>query len=259
MMGATSAGAEPGDLEMSSSRMWRAAAVAGVAAVSVGWVATAVGAAPGGEYDPPIDPSNFVTTVDNPYFPLVPGARWVYAGTTDAGKERIEVEVTDRTKEVLGVPTIVVHDRAFVDGVLEEDTNDLYAQDRQGNVWYFGEDTHEYQGGKAVSSKGSWEAGVDGAKPGIAMQATPRPGATYRQEYYRGAAEDMGTVLAVDASGTVPYGKFSGAVLTKDFSPLEPKLVEHKWYAPGVGLVLEKTLKGGFGRVELITYTQSGT
>jgi hypothetical protein len=241
---------------MSCNRIWQRAAV--VVAVAIGACASAVpvaSASAGNAYDPQIDPANFVPQVDNPYFPLVPGARWVYAGTTDAGKERVEVEVTNQTKTVLGVPTVVVHDRAFIDGELEEDTLDLYAQDLQGNVWYFGEDTHEFKDGKAVSSKGSWEAGVDGAKPGIVMKAKPKLGETYRQEYLKGAAEDMGTVIGVHASGTVPYAKFTSSVRTKDFSPLEPKLVEHKFYAPDVGLVLENTLKGGFGRVELILYT----
>jgi len=241
---------------MPTRRKLRHAAATAVIAIGVtAGLAPVSSAAPRDTYDPKIEPSDFVATVDNPYFPLTPGARWVYEGTTNEGSERVEIEVTDQTKEILGVTTVVVHDLAFIDGELVEDTVDWFAQDRQGNVWYMGEDTHEIKDGKPVSSRGSWEAGVDGAKPGIAMKAKPRVGETYRQEYYKGTAEDMATVLGVHASGSVPYGAFDDAVKTKDFSPLEPKLVEHKFYARDVGFVLEKTLKGGTGRIGLIEYT----
>jgi len=228
--------------------------VATGAVVSVVGAGTVVGAARA-PYDPTLDPASFVTSVDNPYFPLIPGSRWVYAGTTDAGKERVVTEVTDQTETILGIPSVVVHDDAYIDGELVERTTDWYAQDREGNVWYMGEETYEIEDGKPVSSKGSWKAGVDGAKPGIIMLAKPRPGETYRQEYYRGHAEDMATVLGVRASDVVPFVAFRDAVRTKDFTPLEPRLVEHKFYAPDIGLVLEKTLKGGSGRLELVEYT----
>jgi hypothetical protein len=219
-------------------------------------VGTASGASSGAGYDPKIRPEDFVSAVDNPAFPLTPGDRYVYEGHTDAGDERIIVEVTDQKKTIMGVPTIVVRDRAFIDGKLEEATSDWYAQDKDGNVWYFGEATQTYdKQGKPKTTKGSWTGGVDGAKPGIQMLAVPRPGKTYRQEFRRGLAEDFGKVLSANAPATVRVGTFPETVKTKDFTPLEPKLIEHKYYAPGVGLVLEDTIRGGFGRVELVEHT----
>jgi len=206
-------------------------------------------------YEPKVDLTKFVQRVDNPYFPLIPGSRWVYEGDTESGHERIVVEVTRQTKDILGIPAVVVHDQAFLDGELVEDTFDWFAQDRAGNVWYLGEDTQEYEQGTPTTKKGSWEAGVDGAKPGIAMRAHPRSGQSYRLEYLKGEAEDEATILRVDAKAAVPFGQFSDAVKTKDFTRLEPNLLEHKYYAPGIGLVLEKTLKGGSGRIELVEYT----
>ena len=131
----------------------------------------------------------------------------------------------------MGVPTVVVHDKAYVNGRLEESTSDWYAQDRDGNVWYFGEATQTYdKNGKPKTTKGSWTGGVDGAKPGIQMLADPQPGKVYRQEFRRGLAEDFGKVLSVTAAATVPVGTFPETVKTKDFTPLEPKLIEHKYY-----------------------------
>src|SRR4029453_6514466 len=150
---------------MSSTKAWqRAAAGLTIAIGAVAGVAPIAGAAPPASYNPKIDPANFVDGVDNPYSPWVPGARWVYEGDTDAGHERVETEVTRDTKEILGVTTIVVRDKAFIDGELVEDTSDWYAQDRTGTVWYMGEATQEYKKGTPTSTKGSWEAGVDGAK-----------------------------------------------------------------------------------------------
>jgi hypothetical protein len=221
--------------------------------------ASAAGAS-GSGYDPKIRPKDFVSTVDNPNFPLTPGDRYVYEGRTDVGDERIVVEVTDKKRTIMGVPTVVVHDRAFVNGRLEEATSDWYAQDRDGNVWYFGEATQTYDAkGKPKSTKGSWIGGVAGAKPGIQMLADPQPGKTYRQEFRRGLAEDYGKVLSVNAAADVPFGSFPETVKTKDFTPLEPKLIEHKYYAPGVGLVLEDTIRGGFGRVELVEHTSANS
>jgi hypothetical protein len=223
-------------------------------------VGTASGASPasGSGYDPKIRPKEFVSTVDNPYFPLTPGDRYVYEGHTDVGNERIVVEVTDQKKTIMGVPTVVVHDKAYVNGRLEESTSDWYAQDRDGNVWYFGEATQTYdKNGKPKTTKGSWTGGVDGAKPGIQMLADPQPGKVYRQEFRRGLAEDFGKVLSVTAAATVPVGTFPETVKTKDFTPLEPKLIEHKYYAPDLGLVLEDTIRGGFGRVELVEHTSA--
>ena len=137
-----------------------------------------------------------------------------------------------------------------------EDTFDWYAQDADGNVWYLGEDTKEFENGKLVTTEGSWETGVDGAQAGIALPADPEPGLTYRQEYYAGQAEDGGTVLSVDELVEVPFGEFRDVLMTKDFTPLEPHLLEHKFYAKGVGPVLTLTISGGSDREELLDYTE---
>ena len=145
------------------------------------------------------DPARFSTTIDNPFLPFVPGTVMRYRETGDDGRGRVVVRVTHRTKTVQGVETVVVRDRAFVGGELVEDTFDWYAQDRQGNVWYFGENTKEYENGQVVSTAGSWKAGRDGARAGIVMKAHPRVGDTYYQEYAPGVAEDQATVLSRDA------------------------------------------------------------
>jgi hypothetical protein len=212
---------------------------------------------PGGAaYAPQIDPTRFTTDIDHPLLPLRPGSRWVYVGETDEGTERIVVEVTDDTIEVMGVTAVVVRDTVRLDGDIIEDTWDWFAQDDEGNVWYFGEDTKEYDNDQVVSAEGAWKAGVDGAQPGIVMRADPRVGDSYRQEYYKGEAEDMGEVLELDGSADVPFGSFTGVLITKDYTPLEPDVVEHKYYAPGVGLVLEVQVEGGGDRVELVEMTR---
>jgi len=208
-------------------------------------------------YAPRIDPSNFVERIDNRYMPLTPGTTFLYEGKTADGPERVETYVSHETREVLGVKCTVVRDKAFLNGKLSEDTFDWYAQDREGNVWYFGEDTKEYENGKVVSTKGSWEAGVDGAKPGIVMEANPRVGDSYRQEYYESEAEDMAEVLSLDASGlndavTVPYGSFGDVLMTKEWNPLEPVVLEYKYYAPGTGLIGEEQILGGTDRSALV-------
>jgi hypothetical protein len=184
-------------------------------------------------YAPHIDPAEFTTTIDNEYLPMKPGTTFVYEG----GAERNEMSVTSDTKKVMGVECVVVDDRAWENGQLIEKTYDWFAQDKEGNVWYFGEDTKEYQNGKVVSTKGSWEAGVDGAKPGIIMQADPKVGQSYRQEYYPGEAEDMAKVQSLNDSVTVPYGSFDHVLVTREWTPLEPSYDEHKYYARGVGQV----------------------
>lgn len=203
-------------------------------------------------YEPDIDPADFVDKVDNRYFPLDPGTTLVYEGKTREGTERIEVTVTNDIRRVMGVDCVVVRDKVFLDGGLIEDTRDWYAQDKNGAVWYFGEETAEYENGKVVSKKGSWEAGVDGAEPGIIMQADPKVGETYRQEYYKGEAEDMARVLGLDETATVPYGSFDNLLMTREWTPLEPTVAEQKYYAPGIGNVLEVGVKGTSDRVELI-------
>jgi hypothetical protein len=206
----------------------------------------------GQAYRPSIDPEGFVEVVDNPYLPLRPGQRRVYEGHADGERERVVVTVTSQTREVIGVTATVVRDRAFVAGELVEDTFDWFAQDREGNVWYFGEETAEYEDGKVANRAGSWEAGVDGAQPGIVMLAEPRVGDSYRQEFYAGEAEDMGRVRSLDASVTVPSGSFDHVLVTEDWTPLEPDVLEHKFYASGVGVVLERLVRGGEGVLRLV-------
>jgi len=184
-------------------------------------------------YAPHINPAEFTTKVDNEYLPLKPGTTFVYEG----GQERDEMSVTHQTKKVMGVECLVVDDKAWEDGKLIERTYDWFAQDKEGTVWYFGEDTKEYKNGKVVSTKGSWEAGVDGAKPGIIMQAHPKVGQSYRQEYYKGEAEDKAKVRSLNDSVTVAYGSFDHVLVTREWTPLEPSYDEHKYYARGVGQV----------------------
>jgi len=203
-------------------------------------------------YDPVINPADFVAQIDNQYLPLTPGTTFVYEGETEDGKERIEVSVTHETKEILGVTCTVVSDKVWVDGELAEDTLDWFAQDKDGNVWYFGEDSKEYEDGKVVSTEGSWEAGVDGAKPGIIMKANPQIGDAYRQEYYEDEAEDMAEVLSLNESVSVAYGSFENCLKTQEWTPLEPDIVENKYYAPGVGVILELAVEGESERVELV-------
>jgi hypothetical protein len=187
-------------------------------------------------YHPHIDPANFQATVDHAYFPLVPGTTYRFLEKTGKHESENVITVTHDTKTILGVRCIVVHDVLRHNGALEEETFDWYAQDKQGNVWYFGEDTKELHKGGKVDTEGSWEAGVDGAEPGIIMPAAPRPGAPYRQEYLAGHAEDMGQIVATDERVTVPYGTFTNCVRTKEWSMLEAGS-EKKWYAKGIGFV----------------------
>lgn len=207
------------------------------------------------DYRPDIDPSRFVDVIDNPMLPLEPGMVFRLRGETEDGVEHETIRVTTRTKEVMGVTTTVVKDVVRVNGEVAEFTYDWYAQDRDGNVWYFGEDTAEYEGGKVVSRQGSWEAGVDGAQPGIIMNADPQVTDSHRQEYYRGEAEDMYWVVATGESRSVPFGDFDDVVRTLEWSPLEPKVVVEKFYAPGVGLLAERALSGGKENVELLQAT----
>jgi hypothetical protein len=203
-------------------------------------------------YSPEINPANFAAVIDNPFFPLTPGTTLIYEGQTDEGLEHIEDAVLSETKQVMGVNCVVLKNTATIDGELVEETYDWYAQDKEGNVWYFGESVKNYEKGVVVNTDGSWEAGVDGALPGIIMQANPQVGDVYRQEYYQGEAEDMAEVLSVSEAVTVPYGSYSDLLVTKDTTPLEPDLVEHKYYAKGMGLVLEDNISGGSGKIELI-------
>lgn len=203
---------------------------------------------PQGTYAPTIDPANFVSVVDNPYMPLTPGTTFIYEGSTEKGNEHNEVVVSSETKVIMGVTCVVVQDIVMVDGVLEEGTTDWYAQDKQGNVWYFGEDSKEYnKDGSVASTKGSWEAGVDGALPGIVMEADPKIGDTYRQEYYKGEAEDWASVLSLSESASLSTGSYNDLLMTNEWSGLDnPPVYEHKYYAKGVGFIMTKYVEGGF-------------
>ena len=170
----------------------------------------------------------------------------------DGALERTEVVVTDQTRTVMGVAVTVVRDTVSVDGEVVEDTYDWYAQDRDGNVWYFGEDVKNFDAGQLTDTDGSWEAGVDGALPGIVMLAEPAVGQAYRQEYYPGEAEDLGEVIAVGGSQVVPAGSYDDVVTTRDWNPLEPDVIEEKQYAPGVGLIREAHVVGGDEEATLV-------
>lgn len=210
---------------------------------------SAVPAAPSAAavYAPIIDPNNFVKVVDNPYFPLKPGTTFIYEGRTEKGNEHVEVVVLPDTKVIMGVTCVALSDIVTVDGKLEEGTVDWYAQDKLGNVWYFGEDTKEYKDGKVSGTKGAWQAGVDGALPGIIMKVQPVVGETYRQEYYKGQAEDMATVLSLSESATVPAGSYSNVIVTNEWAAIaNPPVYEHKYYAKGVGQFLTKYVAGGY-------------
>jgi hypothetical protein len=203
-------------------------------------------------YNPTIDAANFVAKIDNQYSPLKPGTTFIYEGQKEGGTQTTEVYVSHRTKKILGVTCVEITDNVSSDGKLVEVTLDWYAQDKDGNVWYFGEDSKEYENGEVVSTAGSWQAGVHGAKPGITMEANPKIGDSYRQEYYKGQAEDMAEVLSLNESISVPYGSFNNCLKTKDFTALEPGVVENKYYAPGVGVISAIMVEGGSERSELV-------
>jgi hypothetical protein len=209
----------------------------------------------GGNYAPAIDPADFVSRIDNPYLSFLPGAKWVYEGESDGEPERVEIVVLDETRDVMGIEATVVRDTVYVAGELVEDTYDWFAQDRAGNVWYLGEDVKDYENGKVVSTAGSWEAGVDGALPGIVMPADPTLGKAFRQEYYAGEAEDMAEIIGAGEQLTVPTGSYDDVIVTRDWTPLEPDVIEEKYYAPGIGKLREEKVAGGEGVAELVEYT----
>jgi hypothetical protein len=215
---------------------------------------------PQGSESVELDPGDFTVDITNTYWPMEPGDRWISSETDGKGDVlRVEVTVQDETYTVAsGIEARVVHDRVTRDGAVVEDTLDWYAQDGDGNIWYLGEKTAEYENGQVVSTEGSWEAGVDGAQPGIAVPADPEPGLTYRQEYLKGQAEDQGAVLSIDEQVGVPTGIYTGALLTRDTTALEPDLVELKFYAPGIGPVLTVESSGGAGREELVETNRTG-
>ncbi len=203
-------------------------------------------------YDPQINPSDFITGVDNEYFTLIPGKTLIYEGKTDDGTERVEVTTLNDTRIVMGIECMIVWDRVFLNDELVEDTMDWFAQDTDGNVWYFGEDSKEIRDGEVISNAGSWESGIDNAKPGIIMLANPEIGDQYRQEYLIGQAEDMGEVLAMDEKVEVPYGIFESCLKTRDWTPLEKNTDEYKYYSPETGAVILEVGVYSEERVELV-------
>ena len=227
-------------------RFWIIAALASVAACAAIPQDT--------RYRPNIVAGDFKPIVDNPWFPLAPGTTYKYIESKDGERSDVVTTITNETKNILGVACVVVHDVASHNGVIAEDTYDWYAQDKQGNVWYFGEDTKAYREGGKFSTEGSWQAGVDGAQPGIVMPANPTPGSPYRQEYLAGHAEDMAQVVANNESVTVPYGAFVGALRTKEWSELEAGS-NAKWYARGVGFIRSTSEDGEVAELVSVSKT----
>src|SRR5215471_9217732 len=200
-------------------------------------------------------PSSFSARVDNPWFPLRPGTHYLYTGVKDGRRSRDIVIVTHRTKTIQGVPCVAVNDRLYLRGHLAERTTDWYSQDSRGNVWYFGEATAELDAhGRVTSTEGTWTAGVDGGRAGIYMPGRPRVGRSGQQEYLKGHAEDHFEVIGLFRT-VAPPGK-PNTLLTKEWTPLEPGVVDHKMYVRGIGTVLEQTQKGGNERNELVAVTR---
>ena len=204
-----------------------------------------------------LDPADFTTEIDNPYWPMEPGSRWVYEEVEAGEQLRVDVSVTDRTRVVDGIEAVVVHDVVTEAGTGErlEVTDDWYAQDSEGNVWYLGEETAEYENGEPVTTAGSFEAGKDGAEAGVILPADPEPGMSYREEYYAGEAEDQATVLSLGEQATVPAGRYTEALMTSNVNPLEPEVQEYKFYARGVGPVLALHSSPDIGHEALVKFT----
>jgi hypothetical protein len=234
------------------------ALVAGAANASSAAAAIAASGFPSGAgpgWPKTIRPSDFVREVTNPWFPLKPGSVWHYEGLKEGIKTTDKVVATHRRKEILGVATTVVHDVVSVGGRPEEVTDDFYAQDRNGNVWYFGEETEELNAnGKPTSTEGSFEAGVGGARPGVLIPGHPQVGLVGRQEFLKGEAEDHFQVLDLKASVSVPFVSTRRALRTREWTPLEPATVDNKYYVRGVGTVREIAVKGPVEKLELTGY-----
>ncbi len=204
-------------------------------------------------YNPNINASDFVNVIDNPYFTLTPGTKYVYQSITPDGLEKNEVYVTNETKDVLGINTTIVWDRVWLNEKLTEDTKDYYAQDKIGNVWYFGEESKTIANNTILNYEGSWEAGVDSAKPGIIMKAYPKIDDIYRQEYYKGSAEDMGKIISLNETVKIGSRTYHNCLQTSDFSPLELGVEENKYYCKEVGSVALETNTEDQERTELIS------
>jgi hypothetical protein len=237
---------------------WSVVAVALLAAVTFGVVAGGVVPADAGAAPP--DPADFDDPQPNPYFPLEPGWSATLRGSEGGDRWVERVVVTDRTKTIQGITTTVVRDLITHRGVPVERTFDWYAADDTGTVWYFGEATVEFDAdGDPISTHGSWEAGVDGAVAGVIMPADPRPTDAYRQEFYRGEAEDQGWVVERSVSIRVPYGRVDHAVRTFEWSRLEPRVMVGKIFGPGLGIVREYTVAGGSEQLELVRVREPGS
>jgi hypothetical protein len=234
----------------------------GVAALALGWGSSAddqssapieSGAGPG--WPATLSPTDFVARVDNPWFPLRPGSEYRYRGLKDQMKTVDVVKVTHRTKRILGVDTTVVHDVVEVNGRPEEVTDDFYAQDRHGNVWYFGEATKELdRQGHTVSTEGSFQAGVNGARAGVLIPGHPKVGLAARQEFLTGQAEDHFKVLDLNTKVSVPFVSSPRALRTREWTPLEPDVVDNKYYVRGIGTVREIAVKGPVERLWLVSF-----
>jgi hypothetical protein len=207
-----------------------------------------------GSYSPTLNPANFVTTIDNRYFPLKPGTAYHYKGFKDAASQTDDMVVTHQKKQILGISCTVVRDTVSQAGKPIERTFDWYAQDKPGNVWYMGEDAFELKNGRFVRAADSWKSGVNGAKPGIIMQGNPRTGAVYRQEYYPPGALDQARVLGKATTVKVPQGTYRRSLATVEWSPVEPQL-EKKYYAAGVGEIREQVVAGGHEGFQLVSVT----
>jgi hypothetical protein len=239
------------------NRLRRAASIAWSIALATWGIAALTGSKPAGPYAPVIHPEDFASTVDHPYFPLVPGTRFRYSGLDGATSETIETTVTHDQKVVMGVATTVVHEREYRNGRLAEETFDWYAQHKDGTVWYFGEDSRTLDAsGNVIDTHGSWEAGKNGALPGIFMRARPRVGESYRQEYAPRIAEDWAKVTSLSGEALVVQGLYTRCVVLLEWSPLEKGDDRtKKYFAKGVGLVLEESFANDEERLELESIT----
>ena len=204
-----------------------------------------------------LDPAEFTTTITNPYFPMKPGTTWRFDETSSDGEvSKVTVTVTHRTKVIEGVTARVVHDSVRLRGELVEDTLDWYAQDSGGSLWYLGELSKTYEHGQVVSTEGSWTHGRDGAYAGVIIPANPQPGCSYREEYRAGVAQDQAAVLASNEPVTGPTGAYSNVLHTANTTPLHPDLLENKFYAKGVGPILELDISPDLASVQLTSVSQ---
>ena len=217
------------------------------------WISNAK--ASSSDYEPVLDPANFVAVIDNPYFPLPVGRTLVHEGIKDGQTQVDTVIVTNQTKVIEGITARMVSDVSTHDGTLLEKTFDWYAQDKQGNVWYLGEDTTAFLPNGKTDTSGSWQAGVHDAEPGIIMEANPQIPDAYRQEFLAGQAEDTAWVVELGGTVTVPYGKLRNTLTTLEAARIEPGLYDQKIYAPGIGIVLEQSLTGPTEIAKLVSVT----